>query len=160
MWLLQKIQQWYYYHGKPAETVDRGLSVPPIKLSGKCLRKLVPLTHYQAYSQLHCQKDSNLCEELVMLWRLYCAGDLETVKKYQIYFPTLHIPNPLYISFQQVVIKNMIVPTLTGEELSALKEYIDTKFQEVMNLHNNPWQACKTDTDLLDIDLKRQYITK
>lgn len=120
-------------------------------------RKLVPLTLGQAYSLLFCQKGSDLYKELRQAWKLYKTGDEATIGNYGHLFAAPHNPKLPFVMFQQVILKDM-VSTAPEEELAAVREYIETRFQQDTELREHPWQALKVDDLQSDIELERQYI--
>ena len=156
---IQKIQQWFYYHGKLSAAT--GQPPPPVpfvvNFGGKRPRRLVPLTLPQAYSRLHCTKGSPLREELHAAWKGYIAGDEATLEKYHHLFPAQHNPGLPYVAFQQVVLKHKVA-TLTEEELSTINEFIDNQFQEAEELREQPWRTSVVDGVQPDTDAERQYI--
>ena len=102
------------------------------------MQKIVWLTPAQAYSQLYCKKGTPLHTELHTMWKLYVSADKATLDKYHHLFPANHNPDLPFVMFQQVVLKEKVANT-TEEELTSIKEYIETYFQKVTELCEHPW---------------------
>lgn len=62
-----------------------------------------------------------------------------------------------FVTFQQVVLRNKVT-TATEEELSAITELINTRFQEDTERRECPWQALKIDGLQSNVELERQYV--
>lgn len=153
---LQRVKKWFYNHGKGKQTEPARPPVSRINFS-KPRRKLVPLTPAQAYSVVFCPRGSALHKELREAWKLYTSADKATIEKYQHLFPANYNPNPRFVTFQQTILREKAA-TASEEELSAIQEYIDTRFQDDTNLRKNPWEALRVDDTQLDIDLEREYV--
>lgn len=135
---------------------QRPTAIPAIDFT-KPQRKVVPLTPAQAYSLVFCTRDSTLYQELRQEWKLYTSADDATVKKYKHLFPSQHNLKLPFVAFQQVVLKDKIT-TATEDELSAVQEYIETRFEEDLSRRECPWKALKVDDSQSDADLERQYV--
>lgn len=135
---------------------QRPTAIPAIDFT-KPQRKVVRLTPAQAYSLVFCTQDSTLYKELREAWKLYTSADKATIDKYKHLFPSKHNPKLPFVSFQQVVLKDKIT-TATEDELNAIQEYIDTRFEEDLSRRERPWKALKVDDSQSDADLERQYV--
>ena len=152
---LQRVEKWFYNHGGPSK--KREATVPPFDF-GKPMRKLVPLTLYQAYSVAHCAPGSALYKELHAAWKLYMSRDEATVEKYKDLFPAVHNPNLPYVSFQQVVLRNKLA-TATEEELESIWACVDNRFEKETALRERPWdEEGKADGIASEVDMERQYV--
>lgn len=128
-----------------------------LNISSKPPRKVVPLTAPQAWSRLFCPQRSELYKELHAAWKLWVSGDEATIESYKHLLSTKHNPKLPFVTFQQAVLKEKL-ETATEEELKAIQEYIDTRFQEETELRVNPWQALKVDDIQSELDLEKQYL--
>ena len=52
------------------------------------------------------------------------------------------------------------MPTITEDESCQVEEFIDARFEEDNQLHDQPWQAMKVDKAQMDADLKREYFAE
>lgn len=151
---MQKIRQWYFHRTKnrtpkPAVVVS---------LLGTKHRKVVPLTHGQAYSLKYCTPGSLLHNELHKEHELYKAADKATLNKYQHVFTTFN-PKIQFLNFQQAILKEKVL-SLSAEELSDLQDFIDETCKDRTNLIEHPWSALRTDESQTEAELERQYIKK
>ena len=153
----QKIQQWFHNHGKKG--VAKPVVVAPAVFAPKPRRMVVPLTYYQAYSIMFCEPGTPLHKELREAWKLYVAADEVALKEYHHLFPTLHNPDMPWVAFQQVVLRSRI-SSLTEEELSAVKEFIDATYEKKANIHSCPWLAKRIDDAQSEFDLEREYVAE
>jgi len=153
---LQRVKKWFYHHGKSQSQSKRLTATVPALLA-KPSRKLVPLTPPQAYSLLFCQRGSALYKELHRAWKLYRAADEVTVDAYEHLFPTTHNPKLPFVTFQQAIFKDKIT-VATEEELNAIQEFIDARFEKDTQLRERPWEALKVDDLQEDVELERNYV--
>jgi hypothetical protein len=158
--LIQRIRSWFYYHAKQPETNERAderITAPPVNLTSRPPRKVVPLTRAQAYSRLYCQEGTQYYDELTGDWKLYITHDAVALKKYRHLFlrpPNLDLP---YVAFQQVILREMI-PSLPQEELDDLDNVIDTIFATELDHREHPWLTLKVYDEQEDVDLERWYL--
>jgi len=134
------------------------VTAPPIDFS-KPRRKVVRRTPAQAYSVLFCERGSPLREELYTAWKAYVAADQTTIEKYKDLLPNTHNPDLPFVAFQQYILKDKVTRA-TEEELTAIQEFIETRYQEETDRLERPWRALKTDDTQLDVELERQYINE
>lgn len=96
-------------------------------------------------------------KKLVRAWKLYKSADEDTVSTYKHLFPSTPNPKMPFVTFQQAVIKEEIA-TATEEDLVAIQEYIDTRFEADTKLRERPWEALKVDELQENVDLERRYV--
>lgn len=153
---LQRIQQWFYHRVRKSSAPSKSAAT---LLSATKPRKTVPLTRWQAYSILFCQKGSLLHEELQAEFDLYIAADEDTLNKYQRLFPSGYNLNLKFLAFQQVILRERI-SSITAEELSAVDDFISKNYEEQKSLAEHPWEGFRTDEFQTDADLERLYIER
>ena len=153
---LQRIKKWFYHHGKPQSSSKRLTATVP-DLLAKPPRKVVPLTPPQAYSLLFCQRGSALYKELHRAWKRYCAADEVTVETYVHLFAAKHNPKLPFVTFQQAIFKDKIT-VATQEELDAIQEFINARFEKDTQLRQRPWEVLKIDDLQEDVELERNYV--
>ena len=96
-------------------------------------------------------------KELYAAWKLYSAGDEAVIKTYADLFPAKHNPNLPFVTFQQAILKDKLT-VASEEELRAVQELIDARFEEDNILRERPWEASKVDGLQMSVDLERAYV--
>jgi hypothetical protein len=155
---LQRLQQWFYNHGKGADPPPPKPVVSSI-LTIKSSRRPAPLTRAQAYSCMHYTEGSELYTELRAAHGRYISGDKLTCDKYKHLFPGAHNPGMLLVTFQQAVLKE-IIGSVSEEEVAEIEKYISDRYQKDQDLHERPWVAMRVNDSESDLDLERQYVTE
>lgn len=135
------------------------MAAPLVDLLPKSSRKVVHLTPTQAYTLLFCKRDSDCYKNIHRAWKLYSNGDETVIKTYAHLFPAKHNPNLPFVTFQQVTLRDKLT-TASEEELSAVQELIDARFEEDTRLRERPWEASKVDDIQTSVDMERAYVQK
>ena len=152
---VQKLRQWFHGQARKA-----GTSKPTTRsLFAIKTRAPARITRAQAYSLLFCKTGTLLHTEQKAEHKLYCAGDKDTVDKYQHLFKSGFNPKIDFIAFQQVVLRQRIA-SIPAEELLAVDSLIDKRYEDEKSHSECPWSALKTGESQTEADLKREYIKR
>ena len=88
------------------------------------------------------------------------SRDEATVEAYKHLFPAVHNPKMPYVAFQQVVLRDRLATT-TGEELEAIQECVDNRFEEDTARRERPWDGeGKAGEVISDLDKERHYVQR
>jgi hypothetical protein len=94
--------------------------------------------------------------ELREKWKAFTENDPKAFDTYSHLFPNRVPAGIKFVTFQQAVLRDNM-PTITEDESRQVQEFIDTRFKEDTELHNNPWRSTRVDETQEDEDLEMQY---
>jgi hypothetical protein len=94
-----------------------------------------------------------LYTELHEKYKAFTEGDLT----YSHLFPSRDPKAVKFVVFQQALLKKNM-HTFSEAEMLKVEEYIKDRYEQDIDVYDNPWKALKTDETQEDEDLERQYL--
>jgi len=159
----QRLRNWYGYHPDRIERAKEKSPASPASLPLSIIpkqRKPAPIVPWQAYSKLYFKEDTALHKEVHIAFEDFKAGVESVRAKYSHLFPDLDeaaLSTINWLPFYQAVMAEY-VKSASAEELSAVAEHINARYQREVSNYERPWNSIPGNES--EVVKKRKYLAE